>query len=236
MNLSVIIITKNSADRISKCLSSVKDLSDDIVVVIDDSTVDKTESVVKQFGARYIRRKFTNFADQKNFAISACKNDWILSLDDDEYLTSQLCHEIVSVLPTTSCVAFKIPRLNYIFARPIYHSGWSPKNDSHVWLFRKSKSKWVGDVHEEVIFEGKVGTLKNYKIHNAYSTVEQFVSKLNQYTSLETKNQNPFGEFIKRYIWHRGFLDGWHGLFLSYLMFIYRLTTWVKIWEKKNIS
>jgi len=216
MTISVAIIATNRICISPQCLDSAKKLSDDVVIVTNAD------------------HKFINYSDQKNYAASRCKYDWILSLDADEYISSALANEIKNL--DFSSDAYYIPRLNYIFGKPIYHTNWGPSDDTHIWLFNKLKCRWVGDVHEEIKTDGKVGNLKGVKIHHNYTSVAQFMNKLNDYTSREKAGRNPIYEFVRRYIWHKGFLDGWHGLFLSYLMMIYHLSTWVKLWQKKNIS
>lgn len=206
--LSVAIIAIDQASIIPPCLASAQKLSDDVVIITNAD------------------HKFVNYSDQKNYATSKCKHDWVLSLDGDEVLSQGLTDEIKKL--NFSCDAYLIPRLNYIFGKPIYHSNWEPASDTHIWLFNKKKAWWVGDVHEEVQADGKIGKLKNFKIHYNYFTVEEFISKMNHYTSLEPKAENPIYDFLRRYIWHKGLLDGWHGLFLSYLMMIYHTVTWVK--------
>lgn len=216
--ISVSIIATSRDLILPQCLSSAKKLSDDVVIVTNSD------------------HKFVNYSNQKNFAASKCKYDWILSLDADEEISPGLIHELqtINYEPYT---AFKIPRLNIIFGKPMYHTNWEPSADSHIWLYKKSAGcKWIEDVHEEVITSGPIGQLKNYKIHHNYKTVEEFMTKMNNYTSLEKNSAPPLYDFLRRYIWHKGFLDGWHGLFLSYLMAIYHLSVWVKLWQKQNLS
>lgn len=217
MKISVSIISRDKTKILPQCLETAREISDDVLIITNKD------------------HKFVNYSDQKNFAASKCKYDWILSLDDDEWLSPELVHEL-RIINSEQYSAYKIPRLNYIFGKPIYHTNWEPDVDTHIWLYDRRSSKWVGDVHEEVVTKGKVQKLKSQKIHLNYQTVEQFMIKLNDYTSREKVLVNPFFDFARRYIWHRGFLDGWHGLFLSYLMTIYYTVVWIKLWQKKNLS
>lgn len=236
MNLSVVVIARDAAKTLSACIGSVKNIADEIVVVVDDRTSDETIQLAESLGARVFVRRFANFADQKNYAQTKTKGDWVLSLDADETVSPQLADEVVHILSDTDKAAFYIPRLNIIFGKPMYHTNWEPVADTHIWLWRKEVGQWVGKVHEEVLVRGEVQKLKGQKIHYNYQTVEEFITKMNGYTSKETVAVNPVYDFLRRYVWHLGFLDGWHGLFLSYLMFIYYLVVWVKLWQKKNIS
>ena len=124
MKISVSIITRDKTKILSKCLETARQVSDDVVIVTNDD------------------HKFVNFSDQKNYAASLCKYDWILSLDDDEWLSSELIKEINKLSGEYS--AYKIPRLNYIFGKAIYHTNWGPTDDTHVWLYNRQKMSLGG--------------------------------------------------------------------------------------------
>lgn len=230
--ISVAIIAKNAANTISDCIRSVKDLTDDIVVIVDDCSSDQTQTIAQACGAKTFIHKFSDYSAQKNFAVSKTKYDWVFSLDADELSTNQLNQEILQSTNSHQFTAYKIPRLNIIFNQPMYHTNWGPADDCHIWLFNKRHCRWGGLVHEEVIGSQNIGKLSNYKVHHSYTSVEEFIHKLNRYTTFESKSprlySNPIWDFIRRYFIHQGYLDGWHGLFLSYLMMIYHLTTWTK--------
>lgn len=215
--ISVAIIATDLACILPECFASANKLSDDVVIITNSD------------------HRFVNYSDQKNYAASKCKYDWVFSLDSDEEISPALISEL-KTLHLEQFAAFKIPRLNIIFSKLIMHSNWEPSADSHIWLFDKTKCQWAGKVHEEITTKGNLGTLKGHKVHYSYSSVEEFIIKMNSYTSREPMAINPFLDFFRRYIWHLGFLDGWHGLFLSYLMMIYHLSTRIKLWEKKNLS
>lgn len=243
--LSVTIIAKDAASSLARCIKSVRSLASEIIVVVDSNTQDETADIARSLGAKVFTRKFDNFSSQKNFAVSKAKYEWILAMDVDEYISPQLSEEIKGVLSQAKYAAFIIPRQNYIFSKVIHYTDWGPNTDAHVWLWKKSRGKWVGDVHEEVVVQGLVGRLKGCKIHTNYNSVEQFIDKMNLYTSYEARNKrftwwnlmvHPVWKFVRHYAVFIGFLDGWHGLFLSYLMAIYGLSIYVKAWEKKNLS
>lgn len=228
MIVSVAIIAKNAEKDILECLNSVKSITDDVVVVLDSKSIDKTEQIVKRWGAKIFKHEFKNYSQQKNLAASYCKRDWVFSIDADEKVSKKLATEILALNDKTETAAFLIPRDNYIFGKRIKYSNWGRKDDTHIWLYKKSKGEWKNSVHEEVVVKGLVKKLTGGKIHNNYTSVTQFMDKLNDYTSREVKVQNPIYDFGRRYFWHFGFLDGWHGLFLGYLMMIYHLVVWVK--------
>ena len=249
MKISATVITLNEEKDLPRCLSSIKNLVDEIIVV-DCGSTDKTIDIAKKFGAKVYSRKFDNYANQKNFAVEKTSGDWILSLDADEEVTPTLSNEIASSIKhqASNFVAYSIPRKNIIFGKFIKYTRWQPELDRHIWLWRKGYGKWVGDVHEEVVVDGEVGKIKNPKVHYQYENVKEFLDMINRYSELEAKKKlesgtkysvlrmllDPIYNFFVRYFYRLGFLDGWHGFTLSYLMAIYHLTVWVKISEKSK--
>lgn len=244
--ISATIITLNEEENIEKAVESVKGLADEIIVV-DSGSTDKTIEVAKELGAQVYHRKFDNFANQKNYAVSKARGDWILSVDADEEISADLAKEIKEAVKNNQFVGYLISRRNYILGKEIKHSRWSP--DRHIWLWKRDKGRWVGEVHEEIVVLGKVGLLKSSKIHNSHKTVSEFIKANNQYSNLESHEMFRRGvtfsfwkmtklalsEFFIRFIYKKGFLDGWRGFVLVYLMAIYQLMVWIKLWElEKN--
>ena len=89
ISLSVVIITFNEEKNIARCIDSVKDLADEIVVV-DSFSTDNTKSICLSKGAKFIEHKFEGFTAQKTYATAQATNDYILALDADEYLSTEL--------------------------------------------------------------------------------------------------------------------------------------------------
>jgi glycosyltransferase involved in cell wall biosynthesis len=252
VSLSATIITLNEEKDLPRCITSIKSLVDEVVVV-DSGSKDRTVDIAKELGAKVFFKKFDNYANQKNFAMAKTTGDWIISLDADEEISPELATEIRSLLtsdlqsPTSNIIAYSIPRKNFIFGEFIKHTRWQPELDRHIWLWQKAKGEWVGDVHEEVSVNGEVGKLKNPKIHYQYETVKDFLDMMNQYSNLESKQMiakgikfsnfklfsTPIYNFFVRYFYRLGFLDGWRGFTLSYLMAVYHLEVWFKLWSYK---
>lgn len=240
--ISAVLITLNEEENIDRALDSLKNLADEIIVV-DSGSIDKTIKIAEKYGAKTFFREFDNFAEQKNWATSKAKGDWILSLDADEEIPEKLAEEIKKAVTSDSYNGYLIPRRNFILGKEIKHSRWSP--DTHIWLWKKDFGKWTGDVHEEISVEGEVGLLKNSKIHNSHKSIKDFMNSNNLYSTLEAESlfrknikfsflkmvwQSIF-EFSIRYIYKAGFLDGKVGFTLCYLMGIYKTTVWIKVWE-----
>lgn len=239
-DISVTIITLNEEDNLPRCLNSLLDIGDEIILV-DSGSSDQTIEIAKSYNCKIFKRSFDNFANQKNFALSKTSSDWIFSIDADEVVTPELITEIKQAVQTDKFSAFLIPRRNFILGAEIKHSRWSP--DKHIWLWRKDRGRWIGEVHEEVVINGLVGELKNAKLHYQNKTVGEFIRTNNKYSSLQAQRLIAQGvkfsflrmvweanfEFFVRFFYKLGFLDGWRGLVLAMLMSYYKLQVWVKI-------
>lgn len=245
MKLSVTIITLNEEKDLSRALQSVESIADEIILV-DSGSTDKTIEIAKKFNAKIYTRKFDNYANQKNFTLSKAKGEWILSLDADEEITTGLREEIDSCFRSNDegrFVAYSIPRRNIIFGKEIKYTRWQKELDRHVWLWKKGKASWDGEVHEELIVNGEIGKLKHSKLHYQYETITQFLEMMNKYSTLDAKNKKfssfnfafqPLYNFLVRYFYRLGFLDGWRGFVLSILMAIYHFELQTKIWINQN--
>lgn len=243
MNISLVMIVKNEEKNLAKCLNSVENLVDEIVIV-DSGSTDKTIEIAKTFGAKIFKREFDSFSNQKNYALSIATNEWVLHLDADEVLSKELVEEIKFVIINTKLDGFYLIRTNFFLGKQMKHSGIN--KEYRLRLAKKSVSKYVGGIiHEELIVNGKVGKLKNIMIHNSYPTISSYFNKLEQYTTLGAKKlleknkkakvidivfKPPF-EFIKRYILKCGFLDGIRGFIWAVLYAFYTFIKYIKLWE-----
>lgn len=241
--ISVIIITKNESQNIGHCLESVK-WADEIIVV-DSGSNDETVSIAKQFTDKVIFNDWKGFAEQKNFALSLAKNDWVLSIDADERITQNLENEILNS-NLDHYDGYKIKRDNYFLGELIRGCGWG--NDYQLRLFKKSKTKLTNRlVHEGFEVDGKIGQLNNSMLHFSYRNFKDAFMKINHYSTLEAiEKQNkkkvnsftivltPIIAFLQHFILRKGFIDGIYGLFVSIMHAITKLQVQLKIWELKK--
>ena len=188
--ISVIILTHNEELNIGNCLKSVADWANEIIIV-DSFSNDKTLEIVKKYTNKIAQRKFINQAEQFNWALDnlEIKNDWILRLDADEYLTEELKREIAEVLPGTSSetAGFYIKRRVYFLGRFIKYGGYYP-----TWLlrlFKKGKARSEERKMDEhlVLLEGKAERLKNDFIDDNKKNLSWWIQKHNNYASREAE-------------------------------------------------
>jgi glycosyltransferase involved in cell wall biosynthesis len=242
--ISLVMIAKNEEKDIANCINSAKDLVDEIIVVENGST-DKTVEVAKSLGAKVLHREFDTFASQKNYALSLAKNDWVLHLDPDEYLSEELKAEIKKALTENkgNPDGYDIPYKNYFLGKLMRHTGLG--SEHHVRLFKKSKSMFGGGlIHEGIRVEGKTLKLRGHIVHNSYPDMEEYLEKFNDYTTLAankmfaaSKKFSIFRvlsvpvEFWKRFLFKLGFLDGFRGLVWSAISAFYVFVKYVKLWK-----
>ncbi len=242
--ISVIIITKNEEKNISDCLKSVE-WADEIIVVDSEST-DKTIELAKQFTSQIFTRKWEGYVPQKKYALSLAKNEWVLSLDADERITSELKDEIVNLSPGNFS-GFKIRRKNFLMNKEITTCGW--EKDYQLRLMRKDKASFSDRlVHEKFIVDGKVATLENPMLHYTFSSFADYLDKINYYTSLKaqelfTKKKKVGGwtifshtvsAFFAFFFIRKGFKDGVYGLIISLLHSVSTMMNYIKLWELQN--
>ena len=242
--VSVIIITLNEAAHIAECLDSVS-FADEIVVV-DSGSTDGTREIARDRGAKVVLTDdWPGFGPQKNRALDLATQEWVLSIDADERVTPELKEEILAVLradttgrgtantlsaaPTADMPgAYRIARLSNFGGRWIRHSGWWP--DHVLRLFKRGTARFKDvAVHESVVTDQPVATLKSHFLHYPYDNLEQFIAKINHYSSEAAAMMHARGKrssvlsawghaswtFIRIYLLRRGFLDGKEGFILA---------------------
>jgi (heptosyl)LPS beta-1,4-glucosyltransferase len=250
--ISVVINTLNEEKNLPKALTSVRQLADEIVVV-DMKSDDKTQEIAKKSGAKVYEHKRTGYVEPaRNFAISKAKGEWILILDADEEISTSLSTSLRKIIKNPRADYYRLPRKNIIFQKWIKHSRWWP--DYNIRFFKKGKVSWSEIIHSVPETRGKGLDLradeKNAIIHHNYISIEQFVQRLNRYTTLHAKLlindgykfewtdliRKPTNEFLSRYFQGEGYKDGLHGLALSALQAFSELVMYLKVWEKSKFE
>jgi glycosyltransferase involved in cell wall biosynthesis len=246
--LSIAIITLNEEANLPRTLASVA-WADEIVVV-DSGSTDSTRAIAQAQGARFVVGPWHGFAAQKNFALSLCTADWILSLDADEVVTPELAASIRKAVDAGSPrTAYSVARRNLFLGRWIRHGGYYP--DRKLRLFRRGQATFrETPVHETVEFGGRVETLSGDLLHDAYPTLESYLEHMQRYSTLGAgiamqrgrSGQTlpgflngvlvkPIATFLYNYVLRAGFLDGREGLLLHLYHSAYVSWKYAKAWE-----
>jgi len=254
--LSLVVSAYNEEKNLLRCLSSVKDLADEIIVVNNGSS-DKTSEIAKNAGAIvYEQPNHQMLNINKNYGFEKATGDWILNLDADEELSPELKEEIKEKInqPTSQLAnqltinGYLIPRKNLIFGKWIEHSLWWP--DYQLRLFRKGTGKFPEKhIHELLEVSGETQKLQNPLLHHNYDRINQFLHKMGEiYTENEAgvfqnnkKEINwkdflhaPISDFLKNYFLLKGYKDGQHGLVLNLMQSYVPLISLSKYWEKQG--
>ena len=228
IKISAVVITYNEEHSIGLCLKTLKSVADEIVVV-DSFSNDKTKAICVGSGVKFVEHIFEGHIQQKNFAVSQASNDFILSLDADEYLSDELIKSIRSIKENGSQQAYTMNRLTGIGGRWIYSTDWYPDRKLRLW--HKDIGKWGGyNPHDTVILNKgvSVGHLNGNLMHDGYEDYSDLMNKANQYARIFAKaNQNKKSSsvfkaiyksmytFIRNYILKLGFTSGFDGLVIS---------------------
>lgn len=229
--LSVLIITLNEEHHIKSLLEDI-DFADEIIVV-DSFSTDKTVSIVESFNnVKLIQNAFIDYTSQRNFALDQARNSWVLFIDADERLTPELKSEIVTEINSQNAAsAYFIYRIFMFKNNRLNFSGW--QTDKIFRLFDKSKCRYDAErtVHEKLIVNGSISTLKHKIIHFSYSSYEDYKSKMYNYGILKANEKfakgikpyllmqlfHPLYTFLYQLIIRFGFLDGQKGFTICYL-------------------
>ena len=251
-SLSVVLITRNEAANLPRTLASVRlilAIAQEIVV-LDSGSTDTTLKIARDFGARVIEEPWKGFAAQKNSAIDHSTGDWILSLDADEEISTELAREIQTLLASEPPFsAYYIPRLNHFLGRPLRHGGYWP--DPKLRLFRRGAARFADrPVHETLHCDAPTGQLKGHLIHHCYPTLDDYIEHMNRYSTLGAQALvasgrarsswpwllwnailNPAATFAYNYFLRLGFLDGREGLLQHLNHSVYIHWKYAKAWH-----
>jgi glycosyltransferase involved in cell wall biosynthesis len=246
--ISILLPTFNCANTVRDTLESVK-WADEILVV-DSFSTDRTLEICQEYGARIVQHEYTNSAKQKNWALPQCRHEWVLQVDTDETLESGLREEIEDAVTSSSdnVHAFRLPRKNHVLGRWMRHAGVYP--DYQTRLFRRDRGRWIErEVHAHIVVLSEVATLKRHIMHYGMPNISKQLRNLDRYTRYEADELRkqgirfrwsrlivrPWGVFFHRYVWLKGFLDGWRGFIVCSYLGIYDFLSQAKLWELEEL-
>ncbi len=244
--LSFAIIARNEEKNLPRTLESIKNWGAEIVVIDADSS-DKTATIAKQYTDNvYHRPNQAQLNINKMEAFKQCTREWIFYLDADEEMTPALRTEIETAITKSDHAGYWVPRKNIIFGQWLRFGGNYP--DYGLRLFQRAKGQFACEhVHEHLQVDGSVGTLREPFNHYTYEDIEQWIKKMDFYTSLEAslllKNQkNPWVhilirppyKFFKQYIWLRGIGDGQLGFVYAVMSGMYDFMSGAKALTRKH--
>ena len=248
--LSVAMIVKNEAQDLAKCLDTVKDWVDEIVI-LDSGSTDNTKQIALEYGAKFYENvDWQGFGKQRQIAQSYVTSDYVLWLDADERVTPELKQSILEAIaqnkPNT---LYKVSRLSEVFGRQIRHSGWYP---DYVVRLYPTKLAQYGDelVHEKVYYpsSAQIEKLTGDLLHFTYKDIHHYLVKSASYAKAWAEQRHHKGKkatllqgvshavgcFIKMYILKAGFLDGKQGFLLAVLSAHSTFVKYADLWNRSR--
>jgi glycosyltransferase involved in cell wall biosynthesis len=225
--LSACLITLNEEHNLARALASLEGIADEVVLV-DSGSTDNTAAIAREKGAVFFERAWTNYSEQKNFAAACAKNDWILSMDADEELSSALQTSILDWKKREPQFnVYEMSRKTWYLGAWIRHSGWYP--DFQRRLYRREASQFSGIIHESLRFEGKAGRLNGDLLHYTVRSFAEHEQKVERYAELAAQQMYAAGErswrsavwfatpwsWFQNYFLRGGFLDGYRGALIA---------------------
>lgn len=252
-NVSVVVTAIDGEEKyLTSCLASVKDARE--IVIVDMSNGKKIAEIAKKFKAKVYLHDLVNYVEPvRNFGISKATSEWILILDPDEEVPNALVKRLERVVKDEEADYVRIPRQNNVFGKVLKYARWWP--DYNIRFFKKGKVSWDEVIHGVPMTEGTGIDLEAKDefaiVHHHYESLEQFVERMNRYTSVqaklkfESKNydfdwkdliKKPGSEFLSRYFAGEGYKDGLHGLALSLLQSFSELVLYLKVWQLQGFK
>jgi (heptosyl)LPS beta-1,4-glucosyltransferase len=250
--LSVVIMTKNEEAKIARCIRS--SLFADEIVIIDSGSTDKTKEIARAFDAQIYEQPWLGFSAQRNKGASLAKHDWVLFLDADEVVSSELAASIQNVMhgPLDERDAFSFDRRGDFLGVLLPNESRPSKRKNFIRLYNRHFGSYdtTMNVHEEVRFPGKAIPLSGVLYHWNGHTMDELISLFNRYATLEAQELNRLGKrttaleifvrpilrFLWSYVIKGGFRLGTRGLIHSLLKGSSDFMRYAKLWELQNVT
>ncbi len=245
MTLTACIVANDEREMLPGCLERL-DWVDEIVVVVNENCLDDTAAIARARTPHVYVRAFTDFSEQRNFAIARCTGDWILVVDADERISAALRDEIRAVVASPGALGgYWLPTLSVFLGRPMRHGGWTP--DLHLRLFRRDSFRgYVRALHERPEVDEPLGRLRAELVHLSHRDLVGMVRKTARYLVVEQRDPQPrrvgvldflwaiAREFGRRGVLLQGFRDGTVGwIEILYQMFS-RFLSVAAAWESQH--
>lgn len=247
--VTVVITARDEARNIRECVESVR-WADEIIVAERGST-DDTALLAAESGAVVMDAPAATIGAQRNVAIAAARNAWILVVDADERATPELASAVATAATSGARFdGYRVPRRNFFLGREIRNGGWGRERDRPLRLFRNTLRYGDSRVHESVTATGPVGTLGEPLLHFTYTSLEQYFGKLVRYSAWWAEQSwergrrasaadvlwRPPARFLSMYLLRGGWRDGAHGVVLAALAAASVLAKYVRLWERSRAS
>lgn len=247
MKISAIIIAKNVEGIIADCIDSVSFC--DEVIMVDNNSTDRSVEIARHMGAKVVYYDAQNFAESRNIGLKKAKGDWVLYIDADERISSELRENIKRVIDNKDDEfdAYRFKRKNFYFG----NHEW-PSIEKLERLFKRtSLTEWYGKLHESARVKGEIGELDGFLLHYTHRDLTSMVEKTLLWSGIEAElrfNTNHprmswwrffrvmVTGFYDSYVRQKGYKAGTAGLVESMFQSFSMFMTYARLWEMQNES
>ncbi len=253
--ISVLVLTHNSDRTLVRCLESVKNF--DEILVIDSGSTDMTEKITHSYMGRFIVNRFEGFSEQRNFAISKATHEWCLVVDSDECVTKELHDELYKIANDANALPlYRIVRTEYILGKETksgHGKSWYQER-----FFKKSLVHYEGQIHEYPVIKGEkpthdsilVGNVKETARlhHDPNNSITNSVSKLSTYSILKAREKVKSGrktsaiavyfmfQFTFWQMFFKSYKEGRRGFMVAVVEALHRTIVKLLIYEQQIIN
>jgi (heptosyl)LPS beta-1,4-glucosyltransferase len=241
--LSGVVITKNEADRIGRCVQSMRQVCDE-VIVLDSGSTDDTVAIASASGARVQHQDWLGFSAQKNAVIALAKHEWVFLLDADEWCEPADLEKIRALIQSEDFETkdvWNCQRQTVFLEKSLRFGGREKEPVERI--FRRKARYLPADVHEKLdLSQLKVSASRVVIQHDTARSYQEYQRKLDEYAALYAKQNRHkakyhfFGKpylhaafhFFKYYFLRGGLFDGeqgfkYHWVHARYVWLKYRL-------------
>jgi glycosyltransferase involved in cell wall biosynthesis len=240
---SAVIIARNESRTISDCIHALRQVSDDIIVVLDDRSTDETSSLANSMGARVLPKSWEGYSINKNYGADHARYDWVLCLDADEIIDDQLIQSLKNLDLSHKENAYLFNILTYVGDMPVWHCGWYP--DWNIRLYHRHALRWNDRyVHEKLIpIKGEIHAQRIDGIvhHRSFADWRHMEDKYDYYARMRAqewiKDQRkpsifkrylgPSFRFFRTYFLKLGILDGLLGYEIAKREYTLKRKEWI---------
>jgi (heptosyl)LPS beta-1,4-glucosyltransferase len=249
--LSGVVITKNEADRIVRCVTSLLKVCQE-VIVLDSGSTDDTVRLARETGARVEHQDWLGFSAQKNAVIELANQPWIFLLDADEWCEDKDIEQLRSLMASPqfeSADVWNCQRQTYFLGKSLAFGGREKEPVERV--FRNSLRYLPAQVHEKLDLKNRIVKAANIRIqHDTARSYREFSLKLDSYAALFAEQNihkatkayagqagiHAFFYLLKNYIFRGGFLDGKQGFYYHWLHARYVWMKYTFLADKARIT
>lgn len=231
--VSIVIITKDEAAILGRCLKMASFISNDIVI-IDNGSTDATLKIAEAFGCRVFQKSWDGYGANKNKGVALARYNWILSLDADEIADVQFINTLHNLSLDNPAMVYDITFRSYFGDKLIRFGTWG--RGHHQRLFNRKLVRWSEtEVHETLVLPRGVqverigGNLHHYSVQN----MAECEKKATHYARLSAVKYANAGKkttfyklylspvfcFLLSYVFRLGFLDGLEGLDIALMLY-----------------